>query len=71
MTRSEAIRLFGTRQSDLADALGISRSAIAQWSEDLTQERVDRVVGAALRLGRLSAADAAALSGDKDRQAAA
>jgi predicted transcriptional regulator len=53
MTRSEAIRLFGSRQQDLADALGITRSAVAQWDEQLTQERIDRVIGAAVRLGKL------------------
>lgn len=71
MTRTEAIQLFGTRQSDLADALGISRSAVAQWAEELTQERIDRVLGAALRLGRLSPGAAAQFSAKKDHQEAA
>lgn len=53
MTKSQAISLFGTRQQDLADAVGVSRSAIAQWPEDLPQRQIDIVVGAAYRLGKL------------------
>ena len=53
MTKTEAIAIFGSRQQDLADAVGVTRSAVAQWPEELPQRHVDIVVGAAVRLGRL------------------
>lgn len=53
MTKTEAIALFGSRQQDLADAIGLSRTAITQWPERLRQDQIDRVIGAAMRLGRL------------------
>lgn len=52
MTRTEAIRIFGSTQSDLARAVGLTRGRIAQWPEVLTQAQTDRVIGAAVRLGR-------------------
>jgi transcriptional repressor of cell division inhibition gene dicB len=51
MTKQEAISLFGNGAS-LARALGITRSAISQWPDDLDQPRSDMVNGAALRLGK-------------------
>ena len=51
MRKSEAISLFGRTQNDLARALGITKSAVSQWPEELDQEKTDRVLGAALRLG--------------------
>lgn len=53
MTKQEAILLFGTRQRDLADAIGVSEGRISQWPDELKQEQIDRVLGAAMRLGRL------------------
>jgi hypothetical protein len=50
MTKTEAVNLFGSVGA-LADALGVTRQAIYQWDEDLPDERRDRVVGAAVRLG--------------------
>jgi plasmid maintenance system antidote protein VapI len=55
MTKNEAIRLFGTTSTDLARAMGLSRSRISQWDDTLTQEQTDRVIGAAVRLGKLPA----------------
>ena len=52
MTKQEAIELFGGGQRALAEALGISRSAVSQWPKLLDQEREDRVIGAAVRLGK-------------------
>lgn len=52
MTKTDAIQLFGT-QTALARALGLTDSAVSQWPEELTQERIDRVTGAAIRLGLL------------------
>jgi len=54
MTKQEAISLFGKTQEDLARALGVTRSRIAQWPSELTQAQEDRVRGAALRLGKIS-----------------
>lgn len=53
MTKTEAIRLFGDTQVALAEALRVTRACISRWPEDLGQERTDRIVGAAIRLGRL------------------
>ena len=52
MRKREAIELFGRTQQALADAVGVTRPAISQWPDELTQEQADRVVGAAVRLGR-------------------
>ncbi|UXY13694.1 UTP--glucose-1-phosphate uridylyltransferase GalU [Chitiniphilus purpureus] len=52
MRKLDAIRIFGT-QSRLAAALGLGRSAVSQWPDDLPQRHADQVQGAALRLGLL------------------
>lgn len=52
MTKTDAIQLFGS-QTALARALGLTDSAVSQWPDELTQERIDRVTGAAIRLGLL------------------
>lgn len=51
MKKIEAIAMFGSPK-DLAAALGVTRQAIYQWPEDLSQEASDRVIGAAARLGK-------------------
>lgn len=51
MTKAEAIRIFGGTGAALARALGVTSSAVYQWDDELSQERADRVRGAALRLG--------------------
>lgn len=50
MTKHEAIRLFGTRHQDLADALGVTRQLISSWPHDLSRDQEDRVMGAFLRV---------------------
>lgn len=55
MRKSEAIQLFGGLQKDVAAALGITPSAVSQWPEELDQATEDRVIGAAVRLGKLPA----------------
>lgn len=52
MKKQEAIKIFGTRSIDLAKALGRVKSAISQWPEDLTEDQINMVVGAAIRSGR-------------------
>jgi transcriptional regulator with XRE-family HTH domain len=52
MRKAEAIQLFGRTQQALADAVGLTRPAISQWPDELRQEQVDRVIGAAVRLGK-------------------
>lgn len=52
MTKIEAADLFGGTQSALARALDMTRGGISQWPEDLTEAQTDRVLGAAIRLGR-------------------
>jgi len=51
MTKQEAIEMFGTGAA-LARALGITRGAISLWPSVLYQARIDRVRGAAMRLGK-------------------
>ena len=53
MTKREAIGMFGTA-SDLARALRITPQAIYQWPDQLQQEQIDRVIGAAIRLGKMT-----------------
>lgn len=60
MTKKEAIALFGSTAASLAAALGITPSAVSQWNDVLRQDQEDRVIGAAVRLGKLSAAEAPA-----------
>ena len=52
MTKSEAIHLF-VSVSELASALGISRQAVYKWPDPLPQEQADRIIGAAIRTGRM------------------
>jgi len=51
MTKHDAISLFKSRR-ELAKTLGISRAAISQWPEVLSQRLTDEVIGAAIRTGR-------------------
>lgn len=50
MNKAEAINIFGSA-SALARALGLTRGRISQWSSELDQAQIDRVTGAAYRLG--------------------
>lgn len=51
-TRHDAIKLFGSVR-ELARALDMTTQAIYMWPEKLPQYQIDRVVGAAIRTGRL------------------
>ena len=52
MRKSQAKQVFGGTLAEMADALGVTASAISQWPEELSLEQTDRVTGAAVRLGR-------------------
>jgi hypothetical protein len=52
MHKRDAVALFGTRQLDLAHALELGPAAISNWPDELPQPLVDRVIGAAVRLGK-------------------
>lgn len=51
MTKQQAIAMFGTGVA-LARALGITKGAISQWSDDLDQKQTAMVIGAAVQLGK-------------------
>lgn len=61
MTKSEAVSIFQTIPS-LAKALGLTPQAVYQWPAELRLEQADRVVGASLRLQRLTPQQAADLA---------
>jgi len=52
MTKQEAADLFGGVHADLARALDMTRGGISQWPDVLTEAQTDRVLGAAMRLGK-------------------
>lgn len=51
MTKSDAIKLFGSRANDLAYAVSRKKSAISMWKNDLTNDQINLVIGAAVRNG--------------------
>ena len=50
MKKQQAIEIFKT-QVAIANALGITKSAVSQWPEELDQRLTDELHGAAIRLG--------------------
>jgi hypothetical protein len=70
MQKAAAIALFAT-SAGTARALGISKSAVSQWPDPLPRSIADRVVGAAVRLGKTVPAELLADSGQAGRQEAA
>lgn len=50
MTKNQAAGLFGTSHAGLGRYLNISRQAISNWPDELTDVQTERVLGAALRL---------------------
>lgn len=53
MNIDEAIHIVGKdTKSGLASVLGVSKQAVSQWPDELPARIVDRVIGAAVRLGR-------------------
>ena len=49
-TKTQAAAIFGSA-TQLAETLGITKGAVSQWPEILTQRQQDEVMGAAIRLG--------------------
>ncbi len=52
MKKSEAIKIFGGKAKDLAVAVRRCKSSISQWPEDLTEDQINLVIGAAVRNGK-------------------
>jgi hypothetical protein len=67
MKKSEAIKLF-SRAYKLAEAVGVTPGAVSQWPEELPQQKVDMIVGAAVRLGKLKPEDVGTFGCDGNRQ---
>lgn len=53
MNKKTAISLFGSGAA-LGRALGISRTAVGFWPEILTIRQQDEVIGAAIRLNKIT-----------------
>ena len=53
MRKKVAISIFGTSAA-LGRAIGISRAGVCNWSDELAQWQIDRVIGAAIRTGKLT-----------------
>ena len=53
-TLEDAVRIFGSVRA-MAAAMDLSTQAIYQWPDVLEQAHKDRVIGAAIRVGRLPA----------------
>jgi len=49
MTKTQAADLFGGTDAALARALNRTKSAISQWNEKLTEDRINMIIGAAVR----------------------
>lgn len=54
MTKTQASQLFNGIPR-MAQVLGVTRSAVYQWPEELPRAMEDRVVGAAVRIGIIPA----------------
>lgn len=51
MTKKQAIAIFGTGAA-LGRALGITKGAISQWSDELDRRYTAMVIGAAVQTGK-------------------
>lgn len=51
MTKKQAIEIFGSGAA-LGRALGITKGAVSQWSDQLDQRQTAMVIGAAVQTGR-------------------
>ncbi len=50
MRKAEALRLFGGKTADLCAGLNIVRKTWYNWPDPLTQDKVDRINGALIRI---------------------
>lgn len=57
MDKKKAISLFGSGAA-LGRALGISRTAVGFWPKVLTTRQQDEVIGAAIRVGKITPEEA-------------
>lgn len=64
MKKEIAISIFGTG-AELGRALGMTRQAIAYWPQVLTTRQQDEVIGAAIRLNKISPERAKELINDE------
>lgn len=64
MNKKTAISLFGSGAA-LGRALGISRTAIGFWPETLTIRQQDEVIGAAIRLNKITPEQARELCNER------
>ena len=49
--KQDAIELLGGKAVRLSEVLNKTRSAISQWGDDLTDDQINMVIGAAWRKG--------------------
>ena len=61
MKKKEATLIFGSGAA-LARALDVSRAAICNWPDELDQRKSDLVIGASLRLNKISFEEASRLA---------
>jgi hypothetical protein len=52
MQKQHAIDVFGSA-ADLARELGMTRQAVQAWPDPLTQKQIDRLIGLAVRKGKV------------------
>lgn len=64
MDKKTATSLFGSGAA-LGRALGISKAAIGNWHGNLSQRQQDEVIGAAIRLNKISPERAKELINDE------
>ncbi|WP_302945262.1 hypothetical protein [Turicimonas muris] len=64
MDKKTATSLFGSGAA-LGRALGISKAAIGNWHENLSQRQQDEVIGAAIRLNKITLEKAKELINDE------
>lgn len=54
ISKAQAADLFGGTLTSLARALGITKQAINNWPDQLSDRQTNEVIGAALMQGRIS-----------------
>lgn len=67
MEKEFAIRIFGSGVA-LAKAIGVGKSAVSQWPQVLTTRQQDEVIGAAIRLNKITPERAKELINDEGQR---